>query len=81
MNNKNSIELCQNIKDLREFYGISKKSMSKLLGISTKSLTILENGYIPKRMSVNIIIRICNIFNIMPSFILKDLKTLPQNKS
>ena len=25
MNNKNSIELCQNIKDLREFYGISKK--------------------------------------------------------
>ena len=81
MNNKNSIELCQNIKDLREFYGISKKSMSKLLGISTKSLTILENGYIPKRMSVNIIIRICNIFNIMPSFILKDLKTLPQNSS
>ena len=81
MNNKNSIELCQNIKDLREFYGISKKSMSKLLGISTKSLTILENGYIPKRMSVNIIIRICNIFNIMPSFILKDLKTLPQNNS
>lgn len=79
MNNKNSIELCQNIKDLREFYGISKKSMSKLLGISTKSLTILENGYIPKRMSVNIIIRICNIFNIMPSFILKDLKNLPQN--
>ena len=77
MNNKNSIELCQNIKDLREFYGISKKSMSKLLGISTKSLTILENGYIPKRMSVNIIIHICNIFNVMPSFMLKDLKTFP----
>lgn len=77
MNNKNSIELCKNIKDLREFYKISKKSMSKLLGISVKSLTNLENGYIPQRMSVNVIIRICNIFNIMPSFILKDLKNLP----
>ncbi len=77
MNNKNSIRLCKNIKELREFYGISKKSMSKLLGISIKSLTNLENGYIPQRMSVDVIIHICNIFNIMPSFILKELKNPP----
>ena len=55
-----------NISYLRKHYGISKKRMSELLGISTATLNKIENGILPKRLSVEILYNIeCN-FRISP---------------
>ena len=57
----------ENIKNLRLNKGLSKKEMSKLLGIGVKNLDTLEKGELPNRLTVNIIFRIKNNFGYMPS--------------
>ncbi len=64
---------CQNIKKLREREKLSKKEMAKRLEIGVKSLTMLENGTIPKRLSCKFIFRIEDEFNILPKNIFKPL--------
>ena len=57
---------CRNVKMLRAGHGLSKKEMAEILGIGTASLTKLEQGIIPDRVSVSIVIKLSRYFGIKP---------------
>ena len=61
-----------NVVQLRKYYGISKKRMAELLGISIGSLNKIENGEFPPKLSVEVIFNIHNIFGIHPKIQLED---------
>lgn len=58
---------CENIKKLRKKNGLSQKEMAQKLDISVKSLSTLEKGAIPSRLSVSIVFKIYKIFGIKPA--------------
>lgn len=60
---------CDNVKKLREINKLSKKEMAKRLHITVKSLSILEQGIIPPRMSLKVAISISKEFGLL----LKDV--------
>ena len=60
---------CQNIKRLREKNRLSKQQMARILHIGTKSLTMLENGTIPPRMDVAVLIYISEHFDVRPDML------------
>ena len=60
---------CQNIKRLREKNRLSKRQMARILHIGTKSLTMLENGIIPPRMDVAVLIYISSYFRVRPDML------------
>ena len=64
---------CANVKTLRKKYGLSKEEMAKILHIGAKSLTIIESGTLPVRLSANIVIQIYRSFGILPSDIITPL--------
>ncbi len=63
-----------NLKAIRNKNGLSKKEMSKKLGIGTRSLSLIESGIAPPRLSSNILIKINREFGILPSEIFLPLK-------
>ena len=72
-NNDKEIKIfCENIKYLRKEKGLSKKEMAKKLGISTASLSILESGKLPPRLTVEPLFHIHKNFGISPSEIFDE---------
>ena len=71
---------CKNIKALREYCDLSKNEMSKNLGISVKTLEMIESGIIPKRLSCKIVYRIYDKFDILPQNIFKPLYIVKNDK-
>jgi len=61
-----------NITWLRRVHGYSKKQMALRLGIGIKSLTTLENGTIPPKLSANIFLTIYDTFGIHPEALLNQ---------
>lgn len=57
---------CGNVKRLREGKGLTRKEMAARLGIGVGTLTRLEKGEIPPRLSVSVVCRICREFDIYP---------------
>ncbi len=57
-----------NVTWLRKKHKLSKAKMANLLGIGVKSLTKLEMGKIPPRISVDILFRIEEHFGIHPKY-------------
>ena len=57
---------CQNVKLLRERNGLSEKEMAKILEIGAASLTKIEQGIIPYRVSASIVIKLAQHFSIEP---------------
>jgi len=51
---------------LRKKHRLSKKALAKRLGIGVKSLSTLESGVIPPRMSINAVFQLCTVFHILP---------------
>ena len=70
---KETLTFCQNIKKIREKEKLSKKEMAKRLEIGVNSLTMLENGIIPKRISCELIFKIEDEFDILTKNIFKPL--------
>lgn len=67
---KNNYEIAvfgENIRKLRYRENLSKQKMAKKLGIGVQSLSLIESGILPKRLSVCILYRIYKEFNITPS--------------
>lgn len=58
--------LCRNILLLRQIYGLTKKRMSQILGISVYSLNKIEQGKLPPRLSVSVVFRIYEYFGVLP---------------
>ena len=65
-NNKDLFIFCENIKKIRKKENLSKTEMSKLLGINTRTLSLIENGIIPPKLSSRIIFNIHHHFGILP---------------
>ena len=61
-----------NVKFLREKHNISKTKMAQMLGVSFKSLNKIENGQIPKRLSVGIVFRIEQYFGVKCHLLFKE---------
>ena len=57
----------ENIKNLRLNKGLSKRAMSKLLGIGVKNLETLERGELPIRLTIEIVYHIKENFDLLPS--------------
>ena len=66
------ITFCNNVKKLREINKLSKKEMAKRLHTSVKSLSMLEQGIIPRRMSLRVAISISKEFGIPISDIFRE---------
>ncbi len=64
---------CKNVTQIRKNYALSKKEMSKILGIGVRSLSMIENNIIPKRLNCLIIVRVCESFKITPKDLLETL--------
>lgn len=58
---------CANFKQIREILILSKQQMSKLLNVSVATVTGLENGLIPRRVGVNLLLAIYENFEIAPA--------------
>ena len=68
---KNDISIfCDNIKSLRERNNLTKTEMCKILRISNHSLRMIEGGFLPPRMSCEVLIRACRYFSVSPKDIL-----------
>ena len=65
MNNEQQIKiLCRNVRYLRLKYGLSQRSMARLLGIGVTSLRMLEGGQLPPRLPARVLRRYAQIFQI-----------------
>ncbi len=68
MNNKKDLQIfCENIKTIREKTKLSQEEMAKKLGISRYSLSKIERGEIPPKLSCEILFTIHDEFGIAPS--------------
>ena len=68
MNNKYDLKIfCKNVKYLRITNNLSRRTMSKKLGISTITLMLVEKGIVPKWLGANTLILIHRHFGILPS--------------
>lgn len=65
---------CNNIKYLRKKYNFSKTQMAKKLGVTIKTLTVIENGTIPTKMSCKVLENIHINFDIPPTGIFIPLE-------
>lgn len=66
-NDRQLENFAHNVTWLRQYYGISKKRMAQLLKISINSLTRLESGEVPPKMSALILLHVYKHFGIRPS--------------
>ncbi|MBQ8287153.1 MAG: helix-turn-helix transcriptional regulator [Clostridia bacterium] len=63
----NEIEIfCNNVRLLRRTFHLSEKEMAKKMGISVGSLTKLESGVLPSRLTHEVLIYIYHNFTITP---------------
>ncbi len=55
---------CKNVVFLREKNGLCRKEMASVCGISVDELTQIEQGSLPKNLSVEIAVRLYQHFDI-----------------
>jgi len=54
---------CENIRLLRQKHNLSKKDMAKILEISVHSLSMIERGILPTKLSCEVLFCILDYFN------------------
>lgn len=64
-----------NIAWLRKKHNLSKKDMAALLQIGVGSLTKIEKGELPLRLSTEVLFRVSNIFHVAPKDLFSPLWT------
>ena len=57
-------QFCANIRYLREQEGLSKTRMAKIMGVTTATLTKIEEGTLPRRTGVKVLFRLSDQFGI-----------------
>ena len=68
-NSENFSLFSQHIKHIRNEAGLTQKEMAHILGIGVSTLSKIEKGVLPPRLSCSVIVRIHQHFGIHP----KDL--------
>ncbi len=69
MNDKE--KFCRNVKKLRKGHHLTKTEMSRKLKISIPTLNKIENGELPKRLTVRVIYAVMEEFNISADALFK----------
>ena len=67
----------ENIRVYRKVHKLSKRQMAKKLHIGTRSLTVLESGRIPPRVSVDIFFYFACLCGVPVSEIFETLQICP----
>lgn len=57
---------CENIRLLRLHHGYTKKKMAEICGISTRTLTKIEQGIVPPRLKADIVFYLAQHFRLRP---------------
>ena len=63
---------CENVRLLRKREGLTQKEMAERLKVSVRSISMIENGIVPKRLSCDILFKIHFEFGIDPTDLLKN---------
>lgn len=63
--------VCDNIKFLRKKAGYSKKRMAETLDVSVRTISMLERGIVPERLSCQLLFNAQAEFGINPTDLLK----------
>lgn len=63
--------LCKNITFLRKKNNLTKTEMARVLHIGIKSLSRIENGEFPPRLSCEILFRLYSQFGVDPTDLLR----------
>lgn len=71
---------CQNIRTLRKATGLSIKDMAKRLRIGPKTLSSLERGILPPRLSCEILFRIEDEFGVKPRDMIAERSSEPSSE-
>lgn len=61
---KEKTTFCENVKLLREVCGLSKEEMIKICGIGINSLSKIESGVLPPKLSCVMIINLADYFKL-----------------
>ena len=62
--------VCDNIRWLRQRYGLTRTAMAKKLHISIKTLDLLEAGIFPERIHIGFFFQVYQAFGIPPKMLL-----------
>ena len=73
---KECVSFCNNVRDLRKKYKLTKKEMCVIMGIGLHSLNLIEKGIMPKRLDLKAAFRLWIYFGIEPQNLFKDLHIL-----
>lgn len=65
--------LSHNILYLRKRHNITKKEMANLLRVSTKTLTKIEQGILPPRLSVEVLFKVQEQFGVQLHFLVSKM--------
>ncbi|MBQ8893936.1 MAG: helix-turn-helix transcriptional regulator [Clostridia bacterium] len=64
--NEFSNVFCKNIQLLRRRTRLTQKQMAARLSISTKTLSQIESGILPPRLSCQVLFTLCEWFDLQP---------------
>ena len=70
-NQEQLLNFCDNVRLLRRRAGLTKKEMAKRLGVGVGSISMLEKGVVPKRLSCEVLFRLALEFGVSPTDLLK----------
>lgn len=73
MTNKEISIFCNNVKILRKRNGLNREEMAHICGISVPELIQIEQGSLPKSITVDIAIRLFHYFDISPENLFRPL--------
>ena len=62
--------VCENIRFLRQTYGLSRTAMAHRLHITVKTLDSLEMGIFPERIHIGFLFHVHKAFGIQPKRLL-----------
>lgn len=74
MYEKEILNFCNNIYCLRKNNHFSKAEMCRRIKVSIKTLSLLENGIIPPKISCEIIFNVSKEFNIKPKELFEPME-------
>lgn len=72
------IELGKRLKDIRIERKMTQQEVADRLGIARQNVSTYENGV--KTLDIDTFYKICDIFNVDPNDVLKDLRKLVYRK-
>ena len=76
-NEKELMNFCENVKALREMYGLGEAEMAKRMGVSLQTLRRIEKKDFPQKLSGEVLVRLCREFRTSASALLSDYAKSP----